>query len=383
MRIVYLYRSIAIKRGIERTIVQKANLLSADKQNEVYIVTYEQGNHPYSFPLSNNVKTFDLNIRILQMYHLHGLKRYVYGYTLKRKLLKEGGRFLRSLNPDIIVCSVNCTLDIECALKARMCAKVVVEGHMAYETFTMYNNSCHFLRKWVSNYKRYKLRTAVSHSDLMVCLTKADENFWKSYTSTCLIPNMLTEKHEGKIDNDLCFKRVLAVGALTFQKGYDMLLRAWETVEQRYPDWHLDIIGDGEEEDSLRRQKQQLALEHVTFLPSTLNVYEEYCQSDFLVFSSRFEGFGMVLIEAMSCGIPCVSFDCPSGPAEIIEDRQTGLLVKSLDIEGLAQKICYMIENEKERRNMGRCARKAAERFRPETVLSQWYQVFNQLLSLR
>ena len=104
-----------------------------------------------------------------------------------------------------------------------------------------------------------------------------------------------------------------------------------------------------------------------------------YCRSSIFVLSSRYEGFGMVITEAMSCGVPPVSFTCPCGPRDIIDDGKNGLLVENGNIEMLAEKICYLIENDEIRRKMGQQARIDVERFKIEQIAEQWKQLFESL----
>lgn len=175
-------------------------------------------------------------------------------------------------------------------------------------------------------------------------------------------------------------KRIITAGRLVEQKGYDLLLDAWSKVHQKHPEWILDIYGEGEDKTMLLEKRKNLALENsVLFHPPTLDIYQKYMDSDFYVMSSRFEGFGLVLAEAMSCGIPCVSFDCPHGPSDIIKDYEDGLLVEKENIKELADKICYLIENENVRIKMGHKARENVKRFLPENVMPQWKNLFESL----
>lgn len=173
------------------------------------------------------------------------------------------------------------------------------------------------------------------------------------------------------------------MGRYVPQKGFDRLISAWKTVSERHPDWTLRIYGDG-----MRKQLQQqidaLGLSASCILEHSVpNIADKYCDSSILALSSRFEGFGMVIIEAMACGVPPVSFACPCGPRDIIDDGKDGLLVENGDVEGLAEKICYLIENDDVRKEMGRQARKSVERFKMEHITQKWRELFESLIEHR
>ena len=159
-----------------------------------------------------------------------------------------------------------------------------------------------------------------------------------------------------------------------------MLLKSWSIVVNKHKDWHLDIYGEGEEYFNLIKIINYLGINNsVTIHKPTLDIYEKYYESDFYILSSRCEGFGIVLIEAMSCGIPCVSLNCPCGPDEIIRDGVDGLLAKNGDVDGLARKIEWMITHDKERKEMGLRARESAKRYDKEKIMNQWINLFNEL----
>ena len=159
------------------------------------------------------------------------------------------------------------------------------------------------------------------------------------------------------------------------------MIEAWESVSKRHPDWTLNVYGEGEDEGRLREIIAGKGLERSFVIHKpTKNIMEKYLESSIYAMSSRFEGFGMVLIEAMACGVPCVSFDCPYGPADVIKDGEDGFIVRYLDSKELADKICFLIENEETRKLMGRKARENIRRYSRETVMRKWTDLFEKVL---
>jgi glycosyltransferase involved in cell wall biosynthesis len=177
-------------------------------------------------------------------------------------------------------------------------------------------------------------------------------------------------------------KVVLAAGRLFPQKGFDMLIPAWAKVTERHPDWQLRIFGTGERWQQLRDLIEEHHLyNHVFLMGHTQQLDDELAKASVYVLSSRFEGLPMVMIEAMAHALPVVSFDCPTGPADVITDGREGLLVPPKDVDGLADALCRLVEDRDLRARMGEAAVKTARDYAPEAVHPQWEILFSELLA--
>src|SRR5690606_29701346 len=176
-------------------------------------------------------------------------------------------------------------------------------------------------------------------------------------------------------------KQVISVGRLVYEKGYDLLIRSWKIVTEKHPDWQLVIYyGSGELKDQLDALIGQLGLKNsLSIKPPVQNIVDKYLDSSIYVMSSRKEPFGMVLIEAMACGLPVVAYDCPDGPAEIITPGEDGFLVENEDVEKMAEKIILLIEDEKLRKELGENARKNVQRFAADVIMQKWEDLFTKL----
>ncbi|MBH2596117.1 glycosyltransferase family 4 protein [Serratia ureilytica] len=168
----------------------------------------------------------------------------------------------------------------------------------------------------------------------------------------------------------------LAVGRLCHQKGFDRLIAAWRQVAQQAPEWRLHIVGDGPDRAALQRQIADYGLdERVQLLPATADIAGHYRQASLLLMTSRYEGLPMVLIEAMSFGLPLVAFDCLTGPAELIDDRENGYLVADGDVDTFSQRVLALIGDGELRRRFSHRALEKAQRFVPERIYPQWQEL--------
>ena len=377
MKIYYIYTAIVTKGGADRVIAEKANWL-ADHGHEIAIVTDTQLGREPAFPLSPKVKLIDLAIDFSKEYgHCFLVRVWMY-YKLMYKYRRKMKSLLMQDRPDIVISTLG--RDISFITKIKDGSKKIGEAHTTKHFIRNFHllESKNVVFKYLTKYFRWNMDRQVSKLDALVVLTSQDKEDWRALLPVYVIPNSYPfyPEHPSTCDN----KQAIIVGRYNSAKGYNYLIEAWKLVYQKHPDWIINIFGSGEYEDRVCKQIQENGLQDVVIMNNpTDHIMEEYLKSSIYVMSSVFEGFAMVLLEAMSCGLPCVSFDCPYGPRKVITDGEDGFLVDYLNSQALADGICKLIENEGLRKKMGRNGRRNVLRFSRETIMPQWVELFESL----
>ncbi len=381
MKIVFLHHANVCMGGIERMLAMKANCLVEKEEYNVTMLTYEQNGVPFPYPLSPRVKCVDLNVHLYTAFKYSYPKRHFINKELRKQLATAINDFLQKSKPDIVVCTDKDPIELKILASVRTTEKIVVEGHTGIiDKKTQIKRADNIISKLQGIRTIFRLKRAIAHYDRYVALTPDDAQFWQQYAKTTVIPNLLPSYPEKTAILGNEKKRIISVGRLNYQKGQDLLLKAWKMVEKKHGDWHLDIFGDGDDRDALLKQISELELKNVNIHPSTPTIYEEYQKSDFLVCSSRWESFGLIIIEAMACGIPVVAFDCDNGPRNIITEGQDGLLAKNGDVADLAEKMNMLIENPQMRQEMGKKARPNMMRYKEDNVFAQYMEFYKSIL---
>lgn len=377
MKIFYIYTALIIKGGADRVISNKANYLS-EHGFDVSIVTDSQNDREPSFPLSSKVNLINLDINFEKEYE-HGFfyRAYLY-YRLMKTYRKKVKKLLFNEKPDIVITTMGRELDFITSIKDG--SVKIGEAH----TNKKFLRNFHLLEQkgfpfnYIATYWRHKMEKNVRQLKAIVLLTKEDENSWKGFTKTFLINNSVPfyPKDASTCEN----KQAIIVGRYNDAKGYKYLIEAWDIVNKKHPDWKINIYGSGEYYDIVFKAIHERKLQNVMIMNEPTDIIiNKYLESSIYVMSSKYEGFGMVLLEAMACGVPCVAFDCPYGPRNIIHNGEDGILVKYLDSQALADNICILIENEKLRKKMGAKAKVSIQRFSEESIMNQWIHLFNSL----
>jgi len=371
---MYIAKVFAEWGGLERVWTDKINALSDIPDYEVWLVTTDQGNHPYPYTFSQRVRLVDLDIRFVQQYRYGMVKRYLIRFRLMRLYKKRLLNLLAKVQPDVLV--TNSSVNVHILNCWRKSIPLVVECHGICERpFHMDQMT---LQRIVKSWYYYR---SMARAERIVALTYSDAQKWMNINpNTFVIPDVVRQEAKAYY-SDCRSKRVIFVGRIDSQKGYQYLSAIWALVSQRHPDWRLDLYGEGVD----RAENQNLIPkgENVFAHPQTSDIMDRYRESSILVLTSVYEPFGLVMAEAMSCGVPVVAFDCPYGPSEIITDGENGFLVDCFDVEAFAGKVCQLIVDEEQRRRMGRNAISSVQRFSKEIIIPQWVDLFERVVRNR
>ena len=386
MKIVFLCNNFKSLNGVERVWSQRLSLLAEQPDFDVSLITYNQYGAPLSFPISDKINHLDLATRYVSRCSFHGIFQYVDRYKSERQFRRELNKALINLSPDVIVCADLHVADLKAILSSSVHAVRVVECHCGKSSyFEDIHKHKHFLKRLQERFLKKQLISAIGNFDKIIVLTEAEKRDWNLKDKVKCIPNMLVAYPEHEPKKTQIQKRVISVGRYAYQKGYDLLLESWRIVQEKHPDWFLHIYGSHDggvgDYEQLQNQIKQCQISNVFLHQSTNDVYSCYVQSDFYVMSSRFESFGLVLIEAMSCGLPVISFDCKYGPQSIIQNGETGLLVPQGNTNKLANAICSMIENNEMRQRMAMNARLESKKYQQENMMPIWHEFYRSLVA--
>lgn len=376
MKIIYCTHSTCNPGGMERVLLNKVTYLSQLPGWKVAVVTTDQNQRPPFYPFPEKVRMTDLGINYSED-NGKGAWKKITGYLRKRK---EHKRKLTALllkeKPDIVVSLYPSESSFIPDIKDG--SKKVLELH--YCKFFRLQYGRRGLLGWIDKLRTRQDEQIVRRFDKFVVLTNEDRGYWGNLPNIEVIPN--AAMHVSDAYSDVMNKRVIAVGRLDYQKGFDRLVQAWQLVRHtgKFTDWKLDIFGQGEWREMLQQMIDKAELQDsVRLNRPTKQIGEEYVKSDMLVMSSNYEGFPMVMIEAMACGLPVVSFDYKCGPKDIIQPGINGLLVPNGDIQALADAMMKVMEDEAYRKMLSLNARKVVDTYSEQAVMSQWILLFTSI----
>ena len=376
-KIVYIVGGLVTINGMSTILSAKINYLAQNTDYDIYMVLTERPNHPWSYYINPRIKWTNFGIEFDELDTMPLYKKIVYYFIKQRKYKHLFSKYLMETRPDITVSTlrreINFINDIHDG------SKKIGELHFERSYYRNFNKS--FLPSFVNQYITQKwinsLIKQIKRLDKFVVLTHEDFKNWPEVDNKLIIPNFINE-YSG-MPATLDSKSVIAVGRYTWQKGFDLLIKAWEDVAKSHPDWRLNIYGAGDKSYFQNLINSSNLTEKVICHSPTPNIYEKFREHSIFVLSSRYEGFGIVIVEAMSVGLPIVSFACPCGPSDIISNNSDGILVEKNNTEELSKAICYIIEHPHERKEMGKHAIEKSKLFYPDQIMRQWIQLFESI----
>lgn len=358
-KILMYVNSMNMFGGIERVI---SNLSS--KFSESYEVSILVKDNPISvYHLNGNVGIESINTELIMDMKSRGKRIWnvLINIIKSRNALKK---YLKTHSYDYVYTAVPANGFEFYLADKRYRKKIIASEHASYYAYNMMYKK---IKEWL--YPRLKMISVPTTMDYKIY---RDLGYNVTY-----IPHINT--FDVIHNNSLKSKRIINVGRLTADKQQLLLLDIWELVEKRIPGhgWILQIIGSGEEEKDLKRKIEALKLCNVEMIPHTSNINCYYQDAELFVFTSKMEGFGMVLLEAMSYGIPCISFDCPSGPRDIIRHGKNGYLVECYNKEIFANWICeYITFTDDIKRQLSNGAINTINQWNNDKIVNQWIDIF-------
>lgn len=377
MKIVYCIPSLCNPGGMERVLSNKINYLVSNYNYDIIIITTNQRGRNNYFYLDKRVKCIDLKINF-DLIEKSKNTTYIINYIKSIKKYKKALEIILEKEKPHILVSLFAT-EIYFIHKIKNNCKKVVEFHFSRYTW----NPKHKKNIWkiIRIVQNLLFSYILNKVDSFIVLTDEDKKAWsKKLSNITVIPNSISE-YSGEL-SDLDNKQIIAVGRLTNQKGFDILIDVWRDVCRVNSEWKLNIFGEGEMKDFLLSKIQEYNLDHLTNIYNpTKDIYKEYQKSSVFILSSRYEGFGMVLLEAMSVGLPVVSFACPCGPRDIINHEVDGYLIEHFSREDMVKYILALMDDYDLRRRIGTKAKERSLEFNHDKIITKWNSLFKSLFA--
>ena len=377
LKLVYLTPALYMAGGVERVLTLKANYFAEHYDYDITVILTEGKDKSFFYPLSSKIKVVNLDINFEELWTCSFIKKIFVYLRKQRRFRKMVEAELMRIRPDITISLLRREINFINDIKDG--SRKIGELHVNranYRNFEADDANCVkriFAKFWMRN-----LVSKLKKLDSFVVLTNEDRQAWPELLNVSVISDPLSfvPTHVSMMAE----KRVMAVGRYVYQKGFDLLLQAWSIAEKTHPDWQLAVFGDGDR-TQYQKQMRELGIDsnrcHLN--GPTSNIQQEYVNSSLFVFSSRFEGFGMVLIEAMACGLPVVSFACPCGPRDIVKNGEDGILVENGNVEAMADALARLMGDDTLRRSMSQSGIMNVRRFNIEQIADCWRTLFESV----
>ena len=379
MRIAYCISSIGNSGGVERVLSTKINYLVETFDYEVHVIVGGMQPNDLFYSFSDKIRFHYLDICFID---LKPWNLIIYNKIIKQYHLKLAG-LLYKIRPDITVS----TFDNEASFlyKINDGSKKVLEFHFTkrylyHLASALKNDRFRLIRKIWLHYLQKREEKIAAHYDHIVLLTERDKQLWGGGDKFTVIPNPLSfvTEQNASLENEL----IVSMGRVVLPKGFQYLLQAFNLLHEKYPGWRVFIYGDGQDRELLQKEINVLSLQDYFIIKTPVQQVESVMMdASLFVLPSLYDGFGLVLTEAMVCGVPCVAFDCECGPSEIISDGEDGLLVETRNVQVLADAMERLMQDVHLRKKMGGKAKQNVMRYHIHSVMVQWNVFFRNIIN--
>ncbi|HJS00829.1 MAG TPA: glycosyltransferase family 4 protein [Flavobacterium sp.] len=363
MLIVFSTDQIYLHGGIEKVMAEKANYFADVCGYEVVILTCEQRSNLPCYTLSSKIQFIDLGVNYQRDKSYFSISNLL---KLPQHLFKLR-KVLNKLQANAVIVS-NFGFDYYAIPFFNKSSKKIKEFHSSrYFEVQVRERNNSFLKKIYFKFNDW-IESKYNH---LVVLNQDEASFYKS-TNVIVIPNPISIPNEVA---SLEKKQVIAAGRIAPVKGFDQLIEAWKIVYEKEPEWQLHFYGDdyiGTQKKLEELLKKNNLEKSIQFKGSSSDMVTTFSDYSLYAMSSVTECFPMVLLESLSVGLPIVSFNCPTGPRNILTDEVDGLLAINQNVEDLAEKILFLIENPIERKEFGQQAKKKSLKFSTAAVMKEW-----------
>ena len=376
MKIVYILQNLAFKGGTERVITEKVNYLVEHFSYDIYIITFtQQSTESNCYHLSDQIKQINLDIHDYTVYRYKYPRRLWKKWAMNKYIRQKLTETVCKINPDIIIGTGHYKADLICTLNCN--AAKIIECHDGRMITSILRKKWerNLMVKIIMPFYRWKyFRTIEHHADIIVTLTEEAKEKWKKAKRVIIIPNISTMPITHYTTCEA--KRIIAVGRLRWEKGFDRLIDIWKSVSVEHEDWQLNIFGDGALKEQLKYKIQSEHIANISICDTTAYISNEYANSSICLVTSYFEGFSLTLLEAIRHGLPCIAFDCPFGPRSIIEDGISGYLIDEGNNALFIKRLCSLMEEKSLRKQISLAAIKRSKHFDTDIIMKRWKVLF-------
>lgn len=377
-KIVFCTPAIYSAGGVERVVSVKSSYFAEVYGYDVTIIVTEGYGKENFFSVSPKVHVVNLNLEFEKLWNVSFLRKAFFYLLKQRKYRRLLTKELIRIRPDITISVIRREINFINSIQDG--SKKIGELHVNRSNYRSFAKKDSNILKHV--FAIFWMKDLIRHLkalDHLVVLTDSAMRDWPEILRVIKIPDPLPFKIDYR--STLSAKRVISIGRYAYEKGFDLLLQAWAKVEKECKDWSLDIYGMGDIQpyyhllNELRIDQQRCHLNG-----SITKVKEKYLESSIFVLPSRFEGFGLVVVEAMACGLPVISFDCENGPRNIITNECDGILVKAFDVNEYANQIVRLISDKDLRTTMGKSAQETSRQYELGNIAKKWRVLFDEMM---